>query len=286
MKEEIVVHSVPSCFLRIAEGKNNKSSVGISDWHIHSEYEMVQVLSGMKTFYIQNEAIELYPGDIIFLGSKIPHKTVTVSGTENILLQFQTDWLFDVKDESIWIPESVGGNAPVYRVFRRAEIPTGELEQCLRAISREQNGQDRYFAHFIRAYMYRLLAILYRDGCLIDREEYLQNLSKLLPAMLYISEHYREHISLQDISKVLNFHSVYCSQLFGKLLGCSFVQYLNLLRLHKGKNLMETTEKSITEIAYEVGFSSVSYFIKTFKGVHGYSPRQYRAFCKQNTPGR
>ena len=60
-------------------------------------------------------------------------------------------------------------------------------------------------------------------------------------------------------------------------MGVSFVEYLNLVRLSKAKTLMQTTAKSIGEIAFEVGFSSVSYFIKTFKAHNGCSPNQYRA---------
>jgi AraC-like DNA-binding protein len=56
------------------------------------------------------------------------------------------------------------------------------------------------------------------------------------------------------------------------LTGMSPVELIRNARLQKGKLLLETTKKPISEIAYEVGFSAPSYFTKCFKDAYGYSP--------------
>jgi AraC-like DNA-binding protein len=73
----------------------------------------------------------------------------------------------------------------------------------------------------------------------------------------------------------LNYSSL--SEIFVKVEGCTIEQYVIQRRLCRVKELLEHTDNTFTEIAYQTGFSSVYHFSKQFKDLTGFSPSQYRA---------
>lgn len=99
---------------------------------------------------------------------------------------------------------------------------------------------------------------------------------EITDAINYISEHYRENISLHDIA--LRFHmstSRFCV-VFKEGTGKTFVDYLNMVRIRKGEELLLHSKLTIYEIAYQVGFNSTTYFSKLFKRATSHFPSEYR----------
>jgi AraC-like DNA-binding protein/mannose-6-phosphate isomerase-like protein (cupin superfamily) len=107
-----------------------------------------------------------------------------------------------------------------------------------------------------------------------------ENLQKLELIFNYLDKNYHETISLNQISKILNFSPNYFCRFFKNNMGRSFFEYLNYYRCSRAEILLNTSEKSITEIALEVGFNSVSYFDKTYKKYKGYEPSEERCGTK------
>jgi two-component system response regulator YesN len=68
----------------------------------------------------------------------------------------------------------------------------------------------------------------------------------------------------------------YFLSLFKQETGSTFVDHLTSLRIDKAKLLLASTEKSIAEIAYEVGFNNPNYFSSTFKKLTGLTAKEYR----------
>ncbi len=95
-------------------------------------------------------------------------------------------------------------------------------------------------------------------------------------AMAYIHEHYAEPISLNDIATHVGFSEQHLSRCFRKEIGITPVDYLRRYRIRQAKALLEAGDKSITEVALEVGFSGSSYFARVFRAEVGMSPGAYR----------
>jgi len=74
----------------------------------------------------------------------------------------------------------------------------------------------------------------------------------------YIDEHYCEALTLEDIANLFCINSSYLSDLFHKNLGITFTQYKNELRIQRAKQLMQTTQQSLLEIALNVGYENVN----------------------------
>ncbi len=92
----------------------------------------------------------------------------------------------------------------------------------------------------------------------------------------YIDEHLSEQLTLEGLAEVAHFEKSYLTYLFNKLWGVSPMRYVNHLRVERAKLLLAGTEKSVTEIAAEVGFKSIHYFSRFFKEKENISPNDYR----------
>ena len=83
-------------------------------------------------------------------------------------------------------------------------------------------------------------------------------------------------ITALDVAKHCNLSYSYFSRTFKKIMKQSFTEYLNSYRISKAEYLLSATDKSIVEIADELGFSTPSYFIQQFKAKKNISPKKYR----------
>ena len=277
MHVEFITPSLSTCSLRLYDNKMVAEKVYSSYWHIHSEIEMILILAGTKIVYINDDEIQLNPGDIIFINSNIPHKTVTPIGSSCVLMQFKTTSQNDCTSDYTWLNNVASITNIPHKVFKKDTKINSTLADCIQKIRTEYANKEKSYDFFIKSYIYEIIAILFRNDVLTNYDKWQQRISPLIKVLKYVDEHYTEHISLSEISGVLNFHNAYFCKFFKNIMGISFVEYLNLVRLNNAKKLMKNTSKNITEISVEVGFSSVSYFIKTFKKYNHCSPNKYKS---------
>ncbi len=92
----------------------------------------------------------------------------------------------------------------------------------------------------------------------------------------FISSHYTEKITLNDISQATFYSSAYCENEFKKTTGKSIIQYLIDVRVNAAKKLLLESSMSCSRIACAVGFDDSNYFSRIFKKRTGYSPLQFR----------
>lgn len=103
----------------------------------------------------------------------------------------------------------------------------------------------------------------------------------LQDVLSHIDGNYEKDITLQDIAQTFGINYSYLSQLFKKVLGLSYAEYLNKTRLTKACQLLSDTYMQITEVAEAVGIPDYHYFCKVFKKYYAMTPSQYRAVNKE-----
>lgn len=107
-------------------------------------------------------------------------------------------------------------------------------------------------------------------------DTHLMTIDRIRKVMSYVEEHYKENISLQDVSDLLGIGKEYFCRFFKKNMGISFLQYLNEVRLsHIYQGLMDT-ELPIAELMEENGFSNQKLFNRSFKALYGCTPSSVR----------
>ncbi len=95
-------------------------------------------------------------------------------------------------------------------------------------------------------------------------------------AKAYLSEHFRENPTLEQVSDVVGMSPAYFSTLFKKELGIGFSEYLTQLRCEEAKRLMRETGESMNRIAEDVGYLDAKYFSRIFRKTVGIKPSEYR----------
>jgi AraC-like DNA-binding protein/ligand-binding sensor protein len=95
-------------------------------------------------------------------------------------------------------------------------------------------------------------------------------------AKQFIAEHQTEELSLEQVASAVHTSKFYFCKMFKKVTGINFTDYLSRLRTERAKNLLLNPNLRVSEIAYEVGFQSLTHFNRVFKRVLGRSPTDYR----------
>jgi len=107
-----------------------------------------------------------------------------------------------------------------------------------------------------------------------NTEKFKTNLS--VRAVTYVTEHFKENISLDTAADALGISRFDVSRLFSSSIKINFVKYVNFLRIAYAKELLETTNISVLNIALECGYESLRTFNRTFKSHTGTTPLKYR----------
>ena len=129
--------------------------------------------------------------------------------------------------------------------------------------------------------MYQALASLYKILCEIEKTAsapYLPETKQeiIQPAVEYIHKFYtKELIDTQNLAKLCGISYDYLRQLFKKFYGVSPIKYINELKLKRAKELLSSGMYSVSEAAYNSGFSDLSHFCRFFKANTGVLPSEY-----------
>jgi AraC-like DNA-binding protein/ligand-binding sensor protein len=99
-------------------------------------------------------------------------------------------------------------------------------------------------------------------------------------AKQYIRENQAEELSLGQVARAVNASSFYFCKMFKKGTGVNFTEYVCRVRIESAKNLLLNPNLRISEIAYQVGFQSLTHFNRVFKKTVGEAPTEYRAKLK------
>ena len=108
-----------------------------------------------------------------------------------------------------------------------------------------------------------------------------KNEDRIQDMLDYIDRNYMENINLKQACEMTHVSQAQFCRNFKKITGDTLVHYLNFKRAYEAEKLLCSTDSDITSIAYDVGFSTTSYFCKIFKHYYKVSPQKYRSIRKE-----
>jgi len=128
--------------------------------------------------------------------------------------------------------------------------------------------------------VFRLLTIFAQHLSLVSNQLLVRSANAEPPAVTrakkFIEEHQTDDLSLGDVVCAVNMSMFYFCKLFKKAIGLNFIEYFSRVRIEKAKNLLLNPNLRISEIAYAVGFQSLTHFNRIFKKIAGQSPTEHR----------
>ena len=101
---------------------------------------------------------------------------------------------------------------------------------------------------------------------------------EIVEIMDYIEQHITEKITLNSIANQINMNESYISRLFKSETGMNIIQYINVSKMEKAKELLKEKNMIVKDVAYALGFEEQSYFNRMFNKYFGVNPKEYKKY--------
>ena len=265
-----------------------------SEWagpHWHEELEFVRVESGSLLLELDGQSHRLEKGEGAFINARRGHQ-VSLGGQEGcqaLLVQLHPMLLCASRRiEENYVLPCLSSSAPPYLLRGggspwQCQLLEGVGEVC-RLLETEEGVLE---SQAVLLHMWTALYknLLPKDGGAPHGGAKGRRLTLLKAMMEYVQQNYPQKIRLEDIARAGGVHKTSCSELFKYYLGESPISYLTKYRLRAGAQLLRSTNASVTDITYAVGFASASYFVRAFREQYHCTPLQYRACTGEPLPG-
>lgn len=103
-----------------------------------------------------------------------------------------------------------------------------------------------------------------------------EDIARLENVLGYIDQNYMRTVSAEKMARLCNMSYSYFSRFFKASIGRSFSEYLTYVRVTEAEKLLITTNKNVSQVAMETGFSNASYFITQFKKHRQMTPKKFK----------
>lgn len=248
-------------------------------WHFHPEIQMVFVKGGSGKRHIGNHLSYYQSGDLVLIGSMLPHTGFTDRHTGN-----ESETVVQFK----------------YDCFGSGFFELGEMQEIKQLLQRAKAGivfkgqAKRYIGSRIEklatldnfAKLIELLCILQdmawteeyeilnADGYALEVEK--TDNDRINVIYEYVQTHFQRAISLDEIAKITNMTVPSFCRYFKRISGKRFTRFVNEIRIVHACKLLTEEQLSISNISFESGFNNISHFNRLFKDITQKSPSQYR----------
>lgn len=249
--------------------------------HWHTTMELIMPTDNIYTVECNNQTFTLREGDIILICPGCVHTLFAPPTGHRIIFQPDATALRFIKD----IETLLNAIAPLI-VITPESFPSihGKIRELLIEIKNEYLSSSSSFSEaIIYSRLLEIIALIGRNytrksetqavHVMIKQEEYMK---KYIEICNYIDEHCSEDLNLDDIAKMSGFSKFYFSRMFRQFTNVSFYKYVNMKRIAKASELLTEPQNSITDVAINCGFSSLSSFIRMFKIIKGCTPTEFR----------
>lgn len=248
------------------------------DSHLHPDVEIIYVLKGEAEVRLRDKKYHMRKEDVIVVNSSAQH---SLKGSEDSIvccIEYDYKILVNVvkKPNSIFLCNSSADDSKSYKEIRR--------------LCQELVYQEILSSHKTESYkyslMYQILDILIENYLVDDSNSIISENydtdEKLQQIIHYVHENYQDGISLSELAQKMYTSTSTLSRLFKKQTGTYFAEYVNEVRIHYAVIELLYTEKNITKIAMDCGFSNASALNKVFREIYGMAPTEYRLNMKEH----
>ena len=274
---EAVKPNIGSSFtsLKFLRNENIKSHV----WHYHPEVELIFVCKGSGKRQIGSNISYFSDGDLVLMGSNLPHCGMTNENTNNdyeMVIQFKPDFL----GETIWELPEMQRIANLLEKAKAGIVFSENIKKTIgkKIVEMHESSSLERLVKFIE--ILDSLASTSDYRILNAGKYYLQTQvednERINLIFNYVKDHFKEQITLEEISDLANMKVPSFCRYFKKITNKTFTQFVNEYRITHSLKLLAEQPLSITEVCFESGFNNFSYFNKTFKEYIKKSPSQYR----------
>ena len=260
-------------------------------WHFHPEMEIVYISNGKGKRHIGNNISYYEDGDLVLLGSSLPHSGFTDRMEEEhheVVIQMKEDFM---GKDFFNRPEL----SHIQKLFERSAHGIyfyGKTKEQVGTLIKEMEHQHGFKRLMTLLEVLNVLATSRNYTSLnasqLTFEVNSQDYDRVQKIYNHVEHHFLDHIALEEMAALINMTVPAFCRYFKKLTGKTFTQFVNEFRVDYACKLLSEPENTIANICFESGFNNISHFNKQFKQIAGVTPRQYRYKLKKvvahNTP--
>ena len=254
---------------------NVSSSRYGGDWHsvphTHNHTELFFIVSGKGQFLIQDQVFPVDVNNLVIINPNVPHTEASLNAQPLEYIVLGIDGI------ELATKENSNGEFCILDHFESVDISS-----CLRNILREMELKNTGYMDVCQAYMEILIIRLMRntDLAVQTQPQVISGNSQCAAVRRYIDLHFKEPLTLEQLSEEAHINKYYLSHAFTREYGVSPINYMISRRIDESKYLLAETDLSMSQIAQLLGFSSLSYFSQVFRKIHGSSPMEFRQSSK------
>ena len=252
-------------------------------WHYHPEIELVYINGGAGKRRIGSHISYYTEGDLILIGSNLPHCGFTDKFTGNkneILVQMKSDFL----GESFFNIPEMKKIQNLLEVAKGGIAFSGNTKQILGDKMEDLDNQNDFERILSILHILNELAlsdefkVLNAEGFSLETE--VKDNDRINIIFNYVKNNFQEDIPLIEIADMVSMTVPSFCRYFKKITNKTFVQFVNERRLVHASKLLTEQTMSISEVSFECGFNNFSHFNKSFKAFTGQNPSEYRKQLK------
>lgn len=250
----------------------------ISHWH--DDVEFIYIISGQMHYSINGKQVLLSPNTGIFINSRQLHYGFSPE-------HYECEFLCILLHPVLLCSSPYVEQRFVTPILENESLPYLLLhnghdgEQNILTILQEMYAlhSSETFGLIVQKLFFQLWENLYTLSGYAQKKQVPRNqhLTILKDMIRFISLYYMEKITLEEICAAGKVGKTSCCKIFQNYTNQTPFSYLTEYRLKKSIDLLLTTDLTISEICFDVGFSGASYFTETFKKYYFCTPSDYRA---------
>jgi len=252
----------------------------------HDHLEIAYIYKGAGSFNIGGALYPAEEGDVFIINSGVFHllEARAVGELKVVTLYFLPELFYrygssdtDLEYLLLFLRSQDGFSPRV-----SLDLPTRrKVLQLLTQIAEELSARESFHRIAVKNCLCQILLTLNRAaGIGVSTADpprlRVRDISRLKPVFDFIHGRYSGKMSLQEIAEASSMSVSHLCRYFKKVTGQTLTEYITRYRVDRAKELLIEDEKSITWIAYEVGFESHSYFDRIFHDVTHLTPQQFR----------
>lgn len=247
-------------------------------WHYHPEYELTYIVSGKGKRLVGNNAEIFSDGDFVLLGPGIPHTWISEKNIKHsckaIVIQFSKEFIepllqyVELKEIKKLLAKSEKGIQ--FQTKKSHEI-TNMLKQIVGLSDADSFIQLIYILQklsTVKTISLNTTSFKPLKGNFSEKR-----INKVLH---YVQNGFQQKITLKKAASIIHLsESAFCKY-FKKLNGKTFSDYVNEIRIAHACKLLIETDKPISQIAFDSGFESLTYFNRVFLKKKKKNPHKFR----------
>lgn len=225
--------------------------------HLHNSYEFIYCFEGEISLTVENESFIVKTGEAAFILPNQIHSYRTPKYSKTYLCVFSTSYLFAFSESA----KNKKAQNPVFH-FKEYEYIFDSLKNPL---------SNKYR---LKSCFYLILGVCADNIVFIPKD---MKLSTLMNQIVeYVSQNFDKDISLEALSKELNYNYYYLSGFLNKTIGVNFSRLVNEYRISSAQNMLSNSDMYITDIATACGYDSIRSFNRNFLNLTGKNPEDYK----------